>query len=184
MLAEILARYLEVYPEERQKLKLLQGQLKNGDKLNDRRNFSGHITASGVILSRDKRRILLIHHKAYDQWQQPGGHWEKIDADLLQAAKRESTEETGLELSRYITLDPKQPLVPFDIDTHAVPARPDKDEPPHYHHDFRYVFLSDKVKIKHQPAEVKAAQWVSFEAPETKRVQPIIEKLRTAQIIT
>lgn len=183
MLDDILSRYLEFYPEERQQLELLQQQINADESLDDRRNFKGHITAGAIILSADKKKILLIHHKAYDEWQQPGGHWEKDEASPLEAAKREGEEETGIRLGKNIGLDPKHPLVPLDIDSHPVPARPNKAEPPHYHHDFRYVFLADSYKTDRQVEEVLAAEWVSLDNPKTKRIKRSIKKLRNANIV-
>lgn len=183
MLADILRRYLEFYPEERQQLRLLQQQVNATESLNNRRNFKGHVTASAIILSADKKKILLIHHKAYDEWQQPGGHLEESDADTLEAAKREGEEETGVRLGKNIALDSKYPLMPFDIDSHPVPARPDKSEPPHYHHDFRYVFLCDDYKTDHQAEEVLAAEWTPLDDPKNKRIKRSIKKLRGTNII-
>jgi hypothetical protein len=86
-------------------------------------------------------------------------------------------------LGKNIPIDPQNPLVPFDIDSHAVPARPDKKEPPHYHHDFRYVFLADSVKPLHQPEEILAADWFTFDNSKTRRVQKVIKKMQAASII-
>lgn len=183
MLSDILVRYLEFYPKELQQLKLLRQQIGNNEFLDDRRNFTGHVTAGAIILSADRKRVLLIHHKAYDQWQQPGGHWEKEEASPLDAAKREGEEETGIRLAKNITRDPEFPLVPFDIDSHPVPARPDKDEPPHHHHDFRYVFVTDNYKTNHQVEEVLSTEWTLLDDPKTKIIRRSIKKLRDANII-
>ncbi|HET7060016.1 MAG TPA: NUDIX domain-containing protein, partial [Candidatus Saccharimonadales bacterium] len=131
----------------------------------------------------DKKKILLIHHKAYDVWQQPGGHWEESESDPLKAARREGEEETGLKLGKNIPLDPKQPLIPFDIDSHPVPARPNKDEPAHYHHGFRYIFLAEDVKPSHQIEEVLAAGWFKLDDSRTDRIQKVIKKMQAAGIL-
>lgn len=34
-------------------------------------------------------------------------------------------------------------MIPIDIDTHPIPDNPKKQEPSHFHHDFRYVFFLD-----------------------------------------
>lgn len=178
MLADILVRYLEIFPEERHGLALLQKQITDKEPLNDRRNFTGHITASAVILSPDKQQILLIHHKAYGRWQQPGGHWEPSEANPFEAAKREGSEETGLKLGKNLPLDLKNPSVPVMIDSHPVPARPAKNEPPHYHHDFLYVFLAEDMIPKHQATEVNAAEWFRFDDPKAQNVQKVTKKLQ------
>lgn len=178
MLADLLARYLEIYPEENVGLKLLLKQTAAGEVLNDRRNFNGHIAGSAIILSPDRRQILFIHHKLFDVWQQPGGHWEENEANPLEASKREAIEETGAHLETYLPVDDKHPLVPLDIDTHEVPARSLKNEPAHYHHDFRYVFVAADTQFKHQPLEVYAAKWFDLSAPETNRIRRTVKKLK------
>lgn len=48
-------------------------------------------------------------------------------------------------------------MLPLDIDTHFIPENPKKQEPSHYHHDFRYVFfLDEKHDIELQLEEVSA----------------------------
>jgi len=178
MLSEILATYLELFPDEKTNLLRLWQQISDNEKLNDRRNFHGHITGSGVVLSPDKTQILLIHHKLFQVWQQPGGHWEADDeADPLAAARREVTEETGAAVADYLPLDSTHPLVPLDIDSHQVPARPEKDEPPHWHHDFRYVFISATEELSAQLQEVSGARWFPLLAPETQRIARVMKKL-------
>ncbi|NMD23548.1 MAG: NUDIX domain-containing protein, partial [Actinobacteria bacterium] len=54
-----------------------------------------HVTASAIVVTDDRRRVLLHLHKRMNMWLQPGGH---IDAGELpwSAALREACEETGL----------------------------------------------------------------------------------------
>jgi 8-oxo-dGTP pyrophosphatase MutT (NUDIX family) len=99
-----------------------------------RRTFDpGHLTASGVVLSADERRVLLIFHRRLQRWLQPGGHVEPEDADLPAAAEREVLEETG------VALDQAVPRVIVGVDVHDIPAR-EPDEPPHLHHDVVFRF--------------------------------------------
>ena len=34
----------------------------------------GHVTASGWVVSPDRRQVLLMHHRKLNRWFQPGGH--------------------------------------------------------------------------------------------------------------
>ena len=56
----------------------------------------GHLTGSAWIVSPDRRRTLLTHHRKLDRWLQLGGHADG-QADLLAVAAREAKEESGLE---------------------------------------------------------------------------------------
>ncbi|MEJ7606508.1 MAG: NUDIX domain-containing protein [Bryobacteraceae bacterium] len=58
----------------------------------------GHITATGVVLSPKRRRVLLVHHGRLDRWLLPGGHVEAQDSIISDTASREVLEETGARL--------------------------------------------------------------------------------------
>lgn len=185
MLHEILSTYLKFFPDDAARLKRLSAQIKNGEKLNDRRNFNGHITGAGIVLSPDKSQILLIYHKTFQKWLQPGGHWESDDeADPLQAAIRETKEETGLVGIEYMPVDKAAPLVPIDVETHRISSWSKQYEPNHWHHDFRYVFVAADTALVHQEDEVSAASWFDFDAPETAHVRQVIAKLRQFDFIS
>jgi 8-oxo-dGTP pyrophosphatase MutT (NUDIX family) len=183
MLDGLLKNYLDLFPEERADLKSLLAQLEVGELLNDRRNFHGHITASGIVLSADLTKILLIHHKLFKVWQQPGGHWEAGESSPLVAACREVIEETGIHLAYGVNILPDNPLVPLDINSHEVPARPQKDEPIHRHHDFRYLFIAKDKHLIHQKAEVNGAKWFDLHDPAAMRTGSCIPKLKRLKII-
>lgn len=177
-IVQALAAYLTRFPEEAPNLELLRKQIADSDAVNDRRNFNGHITGSAIVLSPDRTQIALIHHNLFERWQQPGGHWEETERDPLEAARREAIEETGVTLDDYLPLDSLTPLMPLDIDTHEVPARPHKDEPVHFHHDLRYVFVANSLDVQHQADENSAVRWFPLNAPETAIVHRAIDKLR------
>jgi 8-oxo-dGTP pyrophosphatase MutT (NUDIX family) len=73
----------------------------------------GHITASTIVLSADRRFVLLTLHPRVGRWVQLGGHCEPEDRTLADAALREATEESGIADLR---LDP----VPVHLDVHPI----------------------------------------------------------------
>lgn len=75
--------------------------------------FPAHLTASTLVLSADRERVLLQLHRKAQRWFQFGGHLEPGDTDLAAAAAREATEESGLG---SLELDP----VPVQLSRHAV----------------------------------------------------------------
>lgn len=179
MLVQIVEEYLKIFPDEKDGLKRLLQQLADKEKLNDRRNFRGHITGSAIVLSPDKKKILLIHHKHQGRWQQPGGHWESDEEqNPLEVAAREAEEETKVRLDYNLPVTPKNQLIPLEIDSHPIPARPEKDEPPHWHHDFRYVFIAQDERLHHRPEEVFDARWCELDNPLTKNVSVAINKMQ------
>lgn len=72
-----------------------------------------HITASTLIISADRHRVLLTLHAKARAWFQMGGHCEEQDTTLAGAAEREAAEESGLV---DLGLDP----CPVQLDVHDV----------------------------------------------------------------
>ncbi|NUS52428.1 MAG: NUDIX domain-containing protein [Nocardioidaceae bacterium] len=72
-----------------------------------------HLTTGALILSADASRVLLTLHAKAKRWFHLGGHCEPQDATLLDAARREAVEESGVE---DLVVDP----VPLHLDAHLV----------------------------------------------------------------
>jgi 8-oxo-dGTP pyrophosphatase MutT (NUDIX family) len=117
-----------------------------------RSNLAGHLTASAFVTDRERRHLLLIHHKALGRWLQPGGHADG-DPDLRAVARREVLEETGLAALDLVT--PR----PFDLDIHSIPER--RGVPAHLHYDVRFLFEADRgLALQGDEREVHGAAWV------------------------
>lgn len=157
---ETARNYIKRFPEEIPMLDRFLGQIDRGERLGDRKNFTGHVTASGVVFRNN--RILLVFHQTLGIYLQPGGHYED-DGAVFRCALREVLEETGLkaELHPWHT---RNRLMPIHIDTHAIPSNPMKNEPSHFHHDFVYLMtVPDDAGVVLQEEEVGAYRWVSVE---------------------
>jgi 8-oxo-dGTP pyrophosphatase MutT (NUDIX family) len=98
--------------------------------------FPDHLTAGALVVSPDRRRVLLNLHRKAERWFHFGGHLEPGDATLAGAALREATEESGLtglvvdaeplHLSRHAVAfcDPRGTVHHLDVRFLAV-AEPD-----------------------------------------------------------
>jgi 8-oxo-dGTP pyrophosphatase MutT (NUDIX family) len=116
-----------------------------------RRQFTpGHITASGLVISPDGGRILLVHHRRLDRFLLPGGHVEDEDASVAETARREVVEETGALLRS----DSVPALVSLDV--HGIPPR--KGEPYHLHHDLTFAFHASANEVRPN-AEARSVVW-------------------------
>ena len=117
----------------------------------------GHITATSVVLTPDRRRFLLVHHRRLDRWLLPGGHVEAEDRNIWQTAQREAVEETGVEL-----LPEETPRL-VGIDVHGIPPR--KSEPYHLHHDlvFRFLARTERLTGSEEAREVAWATVADFD---------------------
>lgn len=90
-----------------------RGFLAARDDATQRSCVPGHLTASAVVLSADRRQTLLTLHPRVGRWLQLGGHCEDGDSTLRGAALREAAEESGLA-GLLIGTDPIQ------LDVHAI----------------------------------------------------------------
>lgn len=115
----------------------------------------GHITGSGLLISRDGKRVLLNLHKSLNKWLCFGGHCDG-ESDILNVAQRELLEESGISGA--------EPLAPgiHDIDIHTIPANPEKNEPAHEHFDVRFIFRAwnDEFAISDESLGLK---WCDFD---------------------
>jgi len=103
--------------------------------------WPAHVTGSAWVVSPDRRRVLMMHHRKHGQWFQPGGHADG-DADILRVALRETAEETGMEPGQVRLLSTEV----FDVDIHSIPAI--GDEPQHEHIDVRFlVEIDDSLEV-------------------------------------
>ncbi|QFU15685.1 NUDIX hydrolase [Microvirga thermotolerans] len=142
---------------------LLRRQIAQGQDIHSRSTFPGHVTTSAFVLDGTGRHVLLVAHRALGRWLQPGGHYEPPET-LDASALREAAEETGLT---GIALDPWHSLtrLPIDIDSHRIPARPERNEPEHWHHDIRYVLRAGgDAPLRPDTSEVDGAAWRPFAA--------------------
>jgi len=182
---ETVRRYYTIFPNEAARHPLLRAQVADGDELTSRRNFRGHITTSATVLNDSATRVLLIHHKFFNLWLPPGGHYEG-DASLWDSGVREVLEETGVSSAQ------KHPwtqlhAVPVDIDSHPIPANASRGEPAHTHHDFRFLAIaSDDSALNPQIEEVHEVRWEPVSAlrnsPDT-RVRALYVKLSQLNLL-
>jgi len=154
-----LSAYIERFPDEAALLAEPLLLLSQGRDFASRRTFPMHVTAGALLVrsgARGDAEILLVEHRAYGITLQPGGHLEPTDATLIGAAVRELAEETGVDPSAVFPAS----LTPVYIEYGQVPARPNKDEPEHYHLDIGYAFTTAQADVgRVQESEVHGAAW-------------------------
>jgi 8-oxo-dGTP pyrophosphatase MutT (NUDIX family) len=115
-----------------------------------RTSFPGHFTGSALVVSADGSRALLHHHRKLDRWLQFGGHCDG-EPDVVQVARREAVEESGIE--GLIVASAR----PFDLDIHEIPAH--GSEPAHLHYDVRYMLIAPEGAEAVCSAESHALRW-------------------------
>ncbi|MEV6120803.1 NUDIX domain-containing protein [Streptomyces sp. NPDC052077] len=151
---ETFTDYVAAHPEEEGALSVVLERLGHGDDLTSRNTYPVHVTA-GAVLVNESDDVLFIRHNVLGKYLTLGGHLEPGDANLMGAALRELSEETGIRES-VVPLLPG----PVHIDVHDIPANGAKGEPAHQHADVRWLFrTSGPVGVTLQAEEVSAAEW-------------------------
>jgi 8-oxo-dGTP pyrophosphatase MutT (NUDIX family) len=153
-------RYATRFPDEADAVAALRAQLRGDDGILERSNMRGHVTTSALVLDPTLTEALVIHHRVFDVWLQPGGHYEP-PGSLWESACREVREETGLDCMQPFASTTDDAL--FDIDTHPIPARAAKAEGAHRHHDFAYLAIAPRAFVPApQVEEVHDVRWASL----------------------
>lgn len=164
IIKEILSNYLKIFPKEQVRQSILTNYLEthNDNEMIDWNNFDGHIVAGGFIYAIEEKRFLVLHHKDLDMYLYPGGHVDEMDKTPLETSFREVKEETGLENLKQLTITDNS-LIPIDIDTHRAKYNQRLNLPEHYHFDFRYLFVIDKIEnIKIDTEETSDYKWIDI----------------------
>ena len=131
-LLKALLTYENRFPEESRTSQRMCAFIQDNPDCFKRSLKIGHITGSAWVLSPDRAKVLLTHHKKFNHWYQLGGHSDG-EADTWHVALREATEESGISGLSLITSDI------FDIDIHTIPESVSKGEPTHEHYDVRFL---------------------------------------------
>ena len=158
-LLEMLGRYRDAFPAERDVVDRICELVHEHTDCFERTCRPGHITAAAWILSTDRRRALLTHHRKLGRWLQLGGHADG-QWHVEEVALREAREESGLAQFEIVPIHGT--LMPFDLDVHVIPARYDAHgrmiEDAHEHHDIRFLFIaqgSDEISVSEESHDVK-----------------------------
>jgi 8-oxo-dGTP pyrophosphatase MutT (NUDIX family) len=154
----MLGRYRDAFPAEAVMVDRICRLVESRANCFDRTCRPGHITGAAWIVSTDRRRSLLTHHRKLDRWLQLGGHADG-QCDIEEVALREAREESGLARFDIVPIDGV--LMPFDIDVHNIPARYDSNgkliEDAHEHHDIRFLMIAhsdDDITVSDESHEV------------------------------
>ncbi len=130
----MLDSYIPSNDIEAQHLKNIQDLIAHHPDCYVRSHFiPGHVTGSALLISHDKKRVLMNYHRSLQKWLCFGGHADG-DRDILNVARREVIEESGIKNIEQVGSGI------FDVDVHAIPENPKKGEPAHDHFDIRFLF--------------------------------------------
>lgn len=155
-LLKMLEEYGATYPDEVAVAARIAGLVEAHPDCFERTCRPGHLTGSAWVLSHDRQKCLLVHHRKLDRWLQPGGHADG-QCEIEAVALREAMEESGLESLRLAQ------ACPLDLDVHRIPARRSDDgaliEDAHEHHDVRFLVVTDRDEQPRVSDESHDVRW-------------------------
>lgn len=163
--------------EERERAMILELIAQYGDGILSRENDFAHMTASSIIVSRDRERTLMAFHKIYNSWAWTGGHADG-ESDFEAIARREAQEETGItDLVRLGTGPASIEILP--VWAHVKRGR---HVGSHLHLNVSYLFEADEsLPLRIAQDENCAVGWIEvdklFEKVSEPPMIPIYERL-------
>lgn len=123
-----------------------------------------HLTASALVVDPSTAQVLLTLHPKVGRWLQTGGHCERNDATLAEAALREAVEESGIA---ELTLAPH----PVHLDRHEVACGGPGSRSVHL--DVQYVAIAPAGAAHRRGPESLDLAWF----PATELPQPTDQAL-------
>lgn len=141
-----------------------------------RRNRSGHLTASALVVDPTRGAVLLTLHPLVGRWLQLGGHIEPSDDGLIAAARREAVEEGGIA---EISID----RAPLRLDRHLVTCRDDADGRDTLAHlDVQFLAIVDhgaaEPRMSDESLDLRWWSWEALPADTDDSVRSLVAAAR------
>lgn len=145
--------------EERERAMMLDLIARYGDAILSRENDFAHMTASSIIVSRDRKRTLMAFHKIYNSWAWTGGHADG-ESDFEAIARREAQEETGVESLVRLGNGPAS----IEILPVWAHVKRGKHVGSHLHLNVSYLFEADEtLPLRVKQDENSAVGWIEVD---------------------
>lgn len=163
--------------EESEKREILTLMEREGDRLLLRECCYAHMTASSVIVNRNRTKMLMAFHKIYQSWAWTGGHADG-DGDFEAVARREAQEETGIQNLKKLGAGAAS-LEVLPVWAHQKHGQMVAS---HLHLNVSYLFeADDTLPLRIAEDENSAVGWIPIaqleEYVREKDMMPIYQKL-------
>ena len=139
-----------------------------GDAILTRECAFAHMTASSIIVNRQRTKTLMAYHKIYNSWAWTGGHMDG-ETDFEAAALREAQEETGISGLKRLG----KGAASIEILPVWAHVKRGKDVGSHLHLNVSYLFeADDALPLTVAEDENSAVGWIEIDKLETCVTEP------------
>ena len=150
---------------------------RHGDRILARENAFAHMTASSIIVNRERTRTLMAFHRIYNSWAWTGGHADG-ESDFEATARREAQEESGISGLRRLGNGPAS----IEILPVWAHMKRGKAVGSHLHLNVSYLFeADDTLPLRTCEDENSAVGWIDIdklaESVSEPPMLPIYERL-------
>ena len=171
-LERALERFVPWNEQEARDRKEILVRLARGEELYTRENTAAHFTASGWVVSPDRKRVLMAYHNLYDSWAWLGGHADG-ERDLLKTAVREVMEESGLTEVKPVS----EEIYSVEILTVNGHEKHGSYVSSHLHLNVTYLLEADPaLPVRNKPDENSRVAWFSPEEAVERSSEPWIRE--------
>ena len=147
-------------------------RLAQGEALYTRENTAAHFTASGWVVSPDRKQVLMAYHNLYDSWAWLGGHADG-ERDLLKTAMRAVMEESGLTEVKPVS----EEIYSVEILTVNGHEKHGSYVSSHLHLNVTYLLEADPaLPVHNKPDENSRVAWFSLEEAVKRSSEPWIRE--------
>ena len=154
-LINALQSYVPYNEQEERDRDIMLQLLKTQDNILERENQTVHFSASSWLLNKEHTKVLMIYHNIYHSWSWTGGHADG-EANLLEVAKREAMEETGIK--NIITVSDE--IYSVEILTVDGHVKRGSYVPSHIHLNVTYLMEADEQEVlRVKPDENSGVKW-------------------------
>ncbi len=154
-LINALQSYVPYNEQEERDRDIMLQLLKTQDNILERENQTAHFSASSWLLNKEHTKVLMIYHNIYHSWSWTGGHADG-EANLLEVAKREAMEETGIKNITTVS-DEIYSVEILTVDGHVKRG---SYVPSHIHLNVTYLMEADEQEVlRVKPDENSGVKW-------------------------
>ncbi len=157
-LYEEIKNYIPCNIQEENDQRLILKYFQVFPNLLSRDNQLCHLTASSWVVNKERTKVLMVYHNIYNSWSWTGGHADG-NSDLLEVAKEEVLEETGVKELKLLS-DGIYSMEILPVNAHM---KNDKFVPSHLHLNCTYLFeASEEEELKIKKDENSAVSWIDI----------------------